>query len=48
MLVGNVVHLMMIAVVPARVWLRWPGPGSARLRRVLGLFKCVVVLVGSK
>jgi hypothetical protein len=37
LLVGNVVHLMMIAVVPVGVWLRWPGPGSAGLRRVLGL-----------
>jgi hypothetical protein len=37
LLVGNVVHLMMIAVVPAGVWLRWPGPCSAGLRRVLGL-----------
>ena len=37
LLVGNVVHLMMIVVVLARVWLRWPVPGSAGLRRVLGL-----------
>jgi hypothetical protein len=37
LLVGNVVHMMMIVVVPAGVWLRWPGPGSAGLRRVLGL-----------
>jgi hypothetical protein len=37
LLVGNVVHLMMIAVVLAGVWLRWLGPGFARLRRVLGL-----------
>jgi hypothetical protein len=31
------VHLLMIAIVPARVWLCRPGPGSARLWRVLGL-----------
>jgi hypothetical protein len=37
LLVGNVVHLMVIAVVPAGVWLCWPSPGSAGLRRVLGL-----------
>jgi hypothetical protein len=37
LLVGNVVHLMMIAVVSARVWLRRPGLGPAGLRRVLGL-----------
>jgi hypothetical protein len=37
LLVDNVVHLMMIAVVPAGVWLRWPGPGSAGLQSVLGL-----------
>jgi hypothetical protein len=37
LLVDNVVHLMMIVVVQAGVWLRWPGPGSAGLRRVLGL-----------
>jgi hypothetical protein len=37
LLVGNVVHLMMIAVVPAGVWLRRPGLGPAGLRRVLGL-----------
>jgi hypothetical protein len=37
LLVGNVVHLMMIAVVSARVWLCWPGPGSTGLWRVLGL-----------
>jgi hypothetical protein len=36
-LVGYVVHLLMVAVVPVGVWLRWPGPGSAGLRRVLGL-----------
>jgi hypothetical protein len=36
MMVGYVVHLLMIVVVPAGVWLRWPGPGSAGLRRVLG------------
>jgi membrane-bound metal-dependent hydrolase YbcI (DUF457 family) len=35
-LVGYVVHLLIIVVVPAGVWLCWPGPGSARLRRVLG------------
>jgi hypothetical protein len=35
-LVGYVVHLLMIAVVPAGVWLCWPGLGSAGLRRVLG------------
>jgi hypothetical protein len=37
LLVGNVVYLLMIAVVPAVVWLRWPSPGSAGPRRVLGL-----------
>jgi hypothetical protein len=37
LLVGNVVHLMVTAVVLAGVWLCWPGPGSAGLRRVLGL-----------
>jgi hypothetical protein len=37
LLVGNVVHLMMIVVVPAGVWLRWTSLGSAGLRRVLGL-----------
>jgi hypothetical protein len=37
LLVGNVVQLMMIAVVPTGVWLRWPGPSSAGLWRVLGL-----------
>jgi hypothetical protein len=36
-LIGYVVHLLMIAIVPAGVWLRWPGPGSAGLRRFLGL-----------
>jgi hypothetical protein len=36
-LVGYVVHLLMVEVVPAGVWLHWPGPGSAGLRRVLGL-----------
>jgi hypothetical protein len=35
-LVGYVVHLLLIAVVPAGVWLRWLGPGFAGLRRVLG------------
>jgi hypothetical protein len=30
-------HLMMIVVVPAGVWLRWPGLGSAGLWRVLRL-----------
>jgi hypothetical protein len=34
-LVGYVVHLLMIAVVQAGVWLRWPGPGSTGLWRVL-------------
>jgi hypothetical protein len=37
LLVGNVVHLMMIVVVPVGVWLRWPGPGFAGLWRVFGL-----------
>jgi hypothetical protein len=36
-LIGYIVHLLMIAIVPAGVWLRQPGPGSAGLRRVLGL-----------
>jgi hypothetical protein len=36
-LIGYVVHLLMIAFVPAGVWLGRPGPGSAGLRRVLGL-----------
>jgi hypothetical protein len=35
-LVGYVVHLLMIAVVSVGVWLRWPSPGSAGLRGVLG------------
>jgi hypothetical protein len=36
-LIGYGVHLLMIAIVPTEVWLRRPGPGSAGLRRVLGL-----------
>jgi hypothetical protein len=36
-LIGYVVHPLMIAIVPAGVWLRWPRLGSAGLRRVLGL-----------
>jgi hypothetical protein len=36
-LIGYIMHLLMSAIVSAGVWLRWPGPGSARLRRVLGL-----------
>jgi hypothetical protein len=36
-LIGYGVHLLMIAIVPARVWLHRPGPGSAGLWRVLGL-----------
>jgi hypothetical protein len=36
-LVGYVVHLLMVAIVLAGVWLRWPGLGSAGLWRVLGL-----------
>jgi hypothetical protein len=36
-LVGDVVHLLLIAVVPAGVCLRGPRPGAAGLRRVFGL-----------
>jgi hypothetical protein len=36
-LVGYVVHLLLTAAVPSGVWLRRPCPGSAGLRRVLGL-----------
>jgi hypothetical protein len=36
-LVGYVVHLLLTTAVPSRVWLRWLCPGSAGLRRVLGL-----------
>jgi hypothetical protein len=36
-LVGDVVHLLLIAVVPAEVYLRGPCPCAARLRRVFGL-----------
>jgi hypothetical protein len=36
-LIGYVVHLLLTAAVPSGVWLRWPGPGSAGLRRVLRL-----------
>jgi hypothetical protein len=36
-LVGYVVHLLLTATDPSGVWLRRPGPGSARLRRVLRL-----------
>jgi membrane-bound metal-dependent hydrolase YbcI (DUF457 family) len=37
MLIGYVVHLLVTLVVPAGVWLRWPGPGSAGQQRVLRL-----------
>jgi hypothetical protein len=36
-LIGYGVHMLMVAIVPARVWLRRPSPGSAGLRRVLGI-----------
>ena len=36
MLVGEVVHLLLIAIVPARVGLRQPDPRSAGLQSVLG------------
>jgi hypothetical protein len=36
-LIGYVVHLLVTAAVPFRVWLRRPGPGSAGLQRVLRL-----------
>jgi hypothetical protein len=36
-LVGDVVHLLLIAIVPARVCLRGPCPCVAGLRRVFGL-----------
>jgi hypothetical protein len=36
-LIGYGVHLLMIAIVHAGVWLCWSGPGSAGLWRVLGL-----------
>jgi hypothetical protein len=36
-LVGYIVHLLLAAAVPCRVWLRRPCPGSAGLWRVLGL-----------
>ena len=36
-LVGYVMHLLLTAVVPTGVLLRRPYPGSAGLRRVLGL-----------
>jgi hypothetical protein len=37
MLIGYVVHLLVTAAISSGVWLRWPGPGSAGLRRVLRL-----------
>jgi hypothetical protein len=36
-LVGDVVHLLLIAAVPAGVYLRGPRPSAAGLRRVFGL-----------
>jgi hypothetical protein len=36
-LVGDVVHLLLIAAVPAGVCLRGPCPSAAGLRRVFGL-----------
>jgi hypothetical protein len=36
-MIGYVVHLLVTAVVPSGVWLRWLGPGSTGLRRVLRL-----------
>jgi hypothetical protein len=36
-LVGNVVHLLLIVAVAARVCLRGPCPGAPGLRRVFGL-----------
>jgi hypothetical protein len=35
MLVGEVVHLLLIAIVPARVGLRQPDPSSGGLRSIL-------------
>jgi hypothetical protein len=36
-LVGDVVHLLLIATIPARVYLRGPCPSAAGLWRVFGL-----------
>ena len=36
-LVGDVVHLLLIAVVSTGVWLRSPRPGAAGLRGIFGL-----------
>jgi hypothetical protein len=36
-LVGDVVHLLLIAAIPAGVYLRGPRPSAAGLRRVFGL-----------
>jgi hypothetical protein len=36
MLVGDGVHLLLVAIFPTGVGLRWPDPSSAGLRSVLG------------
>jgi hypothetical protein len=36
MLVGDVVHLLLIAAVPTGVWLRSPRPRAAELRSIFG------------